>query len=159
MIKKLEHMMNEDEGNRLSQPLKESCCYLQLSDGWIQTRHNKTLLRDAKYQEETQQISSATGKILLRYQENCFHHEGGKTLEQVAQEGYGISILRDIQNLKGLDKTFKNLILINPAQSWELNGIASGVPSHLHTRAHSVLDDKGSTWASNHTNVLPWEKL
>lgn len=53
MIKKLEHMMNEDEGNRLSQPLKESCCYLQLSDGWIQTRHNKTLLRDAKYQEET----------------------------------------------------------------------------------------------------------
>lgn len=53
MIKKLEHMMNEDEGNRLSQPLKESYCYLQLSDGWIQTRHNKTLLRDAKYQEET----------------------------------------------------------------------------------------------------------
>lgn len=80
-------------------------------------------------------------------------------MEQVAQEGYGISILRDIQNLKGLDKTFKNLILINPAQSRELNGIASGVPSHLHTQAHSVLDDKGSTWASNHTNVLPWEKL
>lgn len=67
MMKELEHIMNEDEGNRLSQPLKESCCDLQLSDGWIQTRHNETLLRDAKYQEETKQISSATIKVLLRY--------------------------------------------------------------------------------------------
>lgn len=74
---------------------------------WWRGRLRNNLVAAHKYlknnyeDEELEQTSlQQQEKFCLGIRRNFFPMKAEKTLEQVAQEGYGISILMDIQNLK-----------------------------------------------------------
>ena len=66
-----------------------------------QQREDRARLKRAQRKDRRQQTQVEVQEIPVRYHRKCFHYEDGQTLDQVAQRGYGIPILGDIQNLTG----------------------------------------------------------
>ena len=74
---------------------------LSVSEGRVQRRWGQTLLSGTQGHDQRQQAPTETQEAPSEHEEKILYCEGNQAPEQVAQRGYGVSILGDIQKLSG----------------------------------------------------------